>query len=106
LVNKYRIEYNNYSKKDFEDVWKIGLDYLELSTISSVQQAMDWYQRDDEIYIFVRDIIKNEIVGEITLLPISGEQFQDFMLNKLQDTQLSYDNLLKYNENNQDYIQK
>ena len=104
LKDKYKLEYNHHSKKDFEDVWNIESDYLESSTISSVQQVIEWDNKNDDIQIFVRDTIINKIVGEITLLPISEQQFNDFILNKWQDTELSTDNLQKYNENNEYYL--
>lgn len=104
MKEKYIIEYDKHSKKDFEDVWKIESDYLEPSTISSVQQVMDWDNQNNDVHIFVRDTIADKIVGEITLLPISEKQFNDFILNELQDVELNAENLLKYNENNEYYL--
>jgi hypothetical protein len=104
MENKYVVEYNNHTKKDFEDVWKIESEYLEPSTISTVEQVMEWDKKNNDIHIFVKDKQLNKIVGEITLLPISQEQFQNFILNKLEDTELNAENLLVYEENKSYYL--
>lgn len=98
---KYRIEYE-HSVKDFEDVWYIEKDYLEPSTIATVDQVTKWDKKNSDIHIFVRDLEKDKIVGEITLLPFSEEQFNRFMNNTLEDTEINENTLLKY-ESNQNY---
>lgn len=103
-MSDFVIEYDNHTQKDFEDVWNIEAEYLEKSTISSVDQVMEWDKKNNDAHIFVRDIKSNKIVGEITLLPISKKQFRDFISNKLEDTELSAENLLKYKENNSYYL--
>ena len=98
------IEYSNHTQIDFEDVWNIEKEYLEPSTISSVEQVMEWDNKNKDIHIFVRDLNFNKIVGEITLLPLSKKQFDDFMLNKIEDVEFKAHNLLKYEENGLYYL--
>ena len=100
---KYNIEYN-HKEKDFEDVWHIEKDYLESSTIASVNQVIKWENKNNNIHIFVRDIDKNKIVGEITILPLSEVQFQQFITNKLEDTEINEDTLLKYERDKSYYL--
>lgn len=75
----YRIEYC-HKKQDFLDVWNIENQYLEPYTISSVDQVIDWNNKNNDTHIFVRDLIKDKIVGEITFLPLSKEQFDKLCL--------------------------
>lgn len=96
MERKYAIEFYNHTKKDFEDIWNIGYDYLEPDTIASVEQIMLW----DSINIYVRDVISNCIVGEVTLLPLTDKQFTSFMKNELSDTELNYETLESYKDNN------
>lgn len=98
------IEYSNHTQIDFEDVWNVEKEYLEPSTISSVEQVMEWDNKNKDIHIFVRDLNFNKIVGEITLLPLSKKQFDDFMLNKIEDVEFKAHNLLKYEENGLYYL--
>ena len=100
---KYRIEYE-HSVKDFEDVWYIEKDYLEPSTIATVDQVTKWDKKNSDIHIFVRDLEKDKIVGEITLLPFSEEQFNRFMNNTLEDTEINEDTLLEYKSNENYYL--
>lgn len=102
--DKYIIEYNKHTQKDFEEVWNIELQYLEPSTISSVSQVMEWDRKNNDIHIFVRDKEEDKIVGEITLLPLSEKQFNDFLQNKFEDTELSAQKLSKYENNNSYYL--
>lgn len=49
------IEYSNHTQIDFEDVWNIEKEYLEPSTISRVEQVMEWDNKI-KIYIFLLEI--------------------------------------------------
>ena len=93
---KYTIEYNNHTHKDFQEVWLIENDYLEPSTISSVEQVEYWDKINNDIHIFIKDNEVNKVVGEITLLPLNKIQFDNFMKNELEDTQINSDSLLSY----------
>ncbi len=98
---KYKIEYE-HEYKDFEDVWNIEKHYLNPVTIASIEQVIEWENKNHHIHIFIRDTSKQKIVGEITILPLSKEQFDRFMRNQLEDTEINANTLLKY-ENNKSY---
>lgn len=101
---KYTIEYNNHTHKDFQEVWLIENDYLEPSTISSVEQVEYWDKINNDIHIFIKDNEVNKVVGEITLLPLNKIQFDNFMKNELEDTQINSDSLLSYKKNMECYL--
>ena len=100
---KYEIEYK-HTIKDFEDVYNIEQQYLEPSTISSVEQVVSWENKNPDIDIFIRDLETDEIIGEITLLPLSKQQFNAFMNNTLEDTEINVETLLRYEPNNSYYL--
>lgn len=100
---KYQVEFK-HTNKDFEDVWKIEYEYLEPSTIAGIEQTIEWDNKNSDIHIFVRDNKKNKIVGEITLLPLSKEQFSKFMINELEDTEINKDTLLQYKSEGAYYL--
>ena len=100
---KYQVEFK-HTNKDFEDVWKIEHEYLEPSTIAGIEQTIEWDNKNSDIHIFVRDNKKNKIVGEITLLPLSKEQFSKFMINELEDTEINKDTLLPYKSEGAYYL--
>lgn len=99
----YKIEYY-HKKQDFLDVWNIENQYLEPSTISSVEQVIDWNNKNNDTHIFVRDLIKNKIVGEITFLPLSKEQFDKFMNGELEDTEIDGNSLCSYESGKSYYL--
>lgn len=100
---KYRIEFE-HRNKDFEDVWNIEQEYLEPSTIADISQTIEWNNKNSDIHIFVRDIENDKIVGEITLLPLSKKQFDLFMINELEDTEINKDTLLEYKPKAEYYL--
>lgn len=65
---------------------------------------MGWDRKNNDIHIFVRDKEKEKIVGEITLIPLSEKQFNDFLQNKFEDTELSAQKLSKYENDNSYYL--
>lgn len=99
----YQIEYR-HKKKDFKEVWNIEKNYLEPSTISSVEQLIKWDNKNNDVHIFVRDNIKDKIIGEITILPLSKIQFYRFISNELEDTEINENSLLKFEKNNSYYL--
>ncbi len=101
--NQFVIEYE-HKAKDYEDVWNIEQKYLEPSTISSIEQCMKWNDKNKDIHIFIRDTVKDIIVGEITILPLSKEQFDKFMLNELEDTEINENTLLNFEPNTSCYL--
>ena len=100
---KYKIEYT-HKTEDFKDVWQIEKNYLEPTTISSVEQVINWEKKNPDINIFIRDIVKDKIVGEITILPLSENQFNKFMKNELEDQQINNHTLLNYEKNGSYYL--
>lgn len=100
---KYKIEFKHNSK-DFSDVCNIERDYWEPSTIASAEQTIMWDKKNSDIHIFVRNLEENRIVGEITILPLSENQFKKFMINELEDTEINENTLLNYESGNTYYL--
>ncbi len=100
---KYVLEFK-HKLKDFEDVYNIEKQYLEIESISTVKQIQSWDKKNDEIHIFVRCLEVDKIVGEITLLPINEEHFIKFIEANLLDTEINSDTLLVYKEKTECYL--
>lgn len=98
-IDKYVIEFYNHSRKDFEDVFNIEANYFAEETIADVDQVISWDRKNSDIHIFVRDRSVNKVVGEITLLPLTDNQFIKFMNNELSDTELNDESLENYTNN-------
>ena len=97
----YRIEYE-HKKQDFIDVLNIESKYLEPSIISSVEQTIKWNEMNKDVHIFVRDILKNKIVGEATIWPLTKKQYDKFMNNELDDTDIN--EIIDYSSNMECYL--
>lgn len=98
-IDKYIIEFYNHSRKDFEDVFNIEASYFAEETIADVDQVISWDRKNSDIHIFVRDKNVNKVIGEITLLPLTDNQFIKFMNNELSDTELNAESLENYTNN-------
>lgn len=98
--DRFVIEFT-HNKKDFIDVWEIENQYLEKDTICSVEKVMKWDKKNKDIHIFIRDKLRDCIVGEITILPLNNEQFSKFIEGEFSDTDLNATELENYEENGQ-----
>lgn len=98
-IDKYIIEFYNHSRKDFEDVFNIEASCFAEETIADVDQVISWDRKNSDIHIFVRDKNVNKVIGEITLLPLTDNQFIKFMNNELSDTELNAESLENYTNN-------
>jgi predicted metal-dependent phosphoesterase TrpH len=104
LNSRFNIEFNEHSIKDYEDVFNIERDYLNSRTVSTIDQVVNWNNKNKDIHIFVRDRLKDIIVGEITILPLNENQFNKFMSLTLEDTEIEADKLERYIDNNSYYL--
>lgn len=77
---------------------------MEPSTISSVEQVVGWDRKNPDIHIFVKDLDANRVVGEITLLPLTKDQFNKFIRYELEDTEINEDTLTCYEEGREYYL--
>lgn len=98
-IDKYVVEFYNHSRKDFEDVFNIEANYFAEETIADVDQVISWDRKNSDIHIFVKDRSVNKVIGEITLLPLTDNQFIKFMNNELSDTELNDESLENYTNN-------
>lgn len=98
-IDKYVVEFYNHSRKDFEDVFNIEANYFAEETIADVDQVISWDRKNYDIHIFVKDRSVNKVIGEITLLPLTDNQFIKFMNNELSDTELNDESLENYTNN-------
>lgn len=98
-TNKYVVEFYNHSRKDFEDVFNIEANYFSEETIADVDQVISWDRKNSDIHIFVKDKSVKKVIGEITLLPLTDNQFIKFMNNELSDTELNDKSLENYTNN-------
>ena len=98
-TDKYVVEFYNHSRKDFEDVFNIEANYFSEETIADVDQVISWDRKNSDIHIFVKDKGVNKVIGEITLLPLTDNQFIKFMNNELSDTELNAESLENYTNN-------
>ena len=81
MNEKYIIEQYNHTKNDFNDVWKIESQYFNPKMISPVSQVINWDNKNKDIHIFVKDKNTCSVVGEITLLPLTKKQYENFITN-------------------------
>lgn len=103
IKEKYKLVYHP-TINDFEEALHIEENYLEPTTIASVNQVVSWDNKNNDIHIFVKDIFEDHVVGEITLLPLSETQFERFMNNELEDTEITDKTLLTYEANKSYYL--
>lgn len=92
------------TKNDFLDVFAIESYYLDSSTIASIESVSEWEKRNKDVHIFVKDVEKNKVIGEITLLPLNEQQFNKFMIDELHDTELGGESLEVYEPFNNYYL--
>ena len=104
MNEKYIIEYYNHTKKDFKDVWKIESQYFNSKMISPVSQVINWDKKNNDIHIFVKDKTTCSVVREITLFPLTKKQYDNFIMNKLEDTDIDEVNLIDYEDKIECYL--
>ena len=99
MNEKYILEQYNHTKDDFNDVWKIESQYFNPKMISPVTGSTEM-----PVSIKVKDKNTCSVIGEITLLPLTKKQYESFITNKLEDTDIDEVNLINYEDKMECYL--
>lgn len=81
---------------DIEQAYR--LDTMVYSSNLQVEpsECMKWYNVNPDIYVMIRDIKKNIIIGYINVAPVTDECYEMFKSGFFKDTGLTSDMILSY----------
>ena len=99
----FKIDFN-FTLEDFEECEEAEKGYFNPDTTASSFQAYNWYLKNPDIEIGVRDVATNKIAGQATILPLNKEQYDKFISGELKDTEFSEKNLLQYEGSKEYYL--
>lgn len=98
-----KIDYN-HTLQDFKKIEEIEKGYLAINTIAPSHQTFEWHNANKDIHIGVRDTVTDEIIGSIAIIPLNKKQYNKFILNELEDTELNSSNIEEYKEGKEYYL--
>lgn len=98
---KFKIE-DELKFKDFEAMVEIEKSYFKPEKIGSSDEDYQWYLKNPDIEIVIKNVNNGEIAGYSTILPLSKKQYEKYINGELKDVNISERDLLSY-KNNQEY---
>ncbi|MCL2383087.1 MAG: hypothetical protein FWC79_02785 [Oscillospiraceae bacterium] len=91
----FRID-NNLTFEDFKEIEEIEKSYFDIDTVVTSSQVYKWHLVNPDTEIVVKSIVNDEVVGQISVIPLSKEQYKNFINGDLKDTEINEDNIITY----------
>lgn len=91
ITSPGEMEYDDFRETD-------EIDYLVLrdDLIASIDTAVEWYEYNNYTYIAAKDIKTGKVAGYITLLPITGDTYNQILSGDFMDKDFTKDSILQY----------
>ncbi len=99
--NIFQIEYR-FNIEDFKRIENIEHSYFPDDNITSAEEVLNWYNKNDLTCIGVRNN-KNEIIASVSILPLNKKTFYDIYEDKMHESDVVCSQIEKY-ENNGTYF--
>lgn len=101
-MEQLRIEYK-FDLKDFKRIEDIEHLYFPNDNITTAEEVMRWYERNNLTCIGVRNE-NNEIIASVNVLPLKIDVFNAIYENKMNEADVVYNEIEEYKDNNSYYI--
>ena len=97
-----KIDYK-FDLKDFKIMEDIEHSYFPNENITEAEEVMRWYQRNNLTCIGVRTS-DNVIIASVNVLPLKKDVFNDIYENRMNEADVVYEQIEKYENNKSYYI--
>lgn len=101
-MDDFKIDYK-FNLEDFKDVEEIEKTYFESENISSAEEVMKWYEKNALTSVGVRNK-EGKIIASVNILPLKYEAYKDIYDNKINEADITYEELEIYEDNMECYL--
>ncbi len=101
-MDELKIDYK-FDLKDFKIMEDIEHSYFPNENITEAEEVMRWYQRNNLTCIGVRTS-DNVIIASVNVLPLKKDVFDDIYENRMNEADVVYEQIEKYENNKSYYI--
>ena len=95
-MNDFTIDYT-FSLEDFKRVEEIEKDYFEEENISSAEEVMKWYEKNNKTSIGVRNS-EGTIIASINILPLKKNIYDDIYNNRINEADIIYEDIEEFKD--------
>ena len=99
-MEELKIDYK-FKLEDFKVMEDIEHSYFPNENITSAEEVLKWYQRNDLTCIGVRNS-NNEVIASVNILPLNERTFYDIYNNKMNEADVVSSQIERY-ENSKEY---
>lgn len=101
-MEELKIEYK-FDLKDFKMMENIEHSYFPNENITLAAEVLNWYKKNNLTCIGLRNS-KNEIIACVNILPLNKEVFYDIYEDKMNEADVVYSQIEKYEDNKSYFI--
>lgn len=101
-MEKLKIEYK-FDLEDFIVMENIEHSYFPNDNITTAEEVMKWYEKNNLTCIGVRNA-DNQIIASVNILPLKKEVFKDIYENRMNEADIVYNQIEEYKDDNSYHI--
>ena len=101
-MNNFKTDYK-LTLEDCIEIEKIEHTYFENDNITNANEVWEWYKKNNLTCVVARDK-NNKLIGSINILPLKEKVFNDIYNNRINESCVVADDILKYEDNKRYYI--
>lgn len=101
-MEKLKIEYK-FDLEDFIVMENIEHSYFPNDNITTAEEVMKWYEKNNLTCIGVRNA-DNQIIASVNILPLKKEVFKDIYENRMNEADVVYNQIEEYKDDNSYHI--
>jgi len=101
-MEKLKLEYK-FDLEDFKAMEKIEHSYFSDDKITTAEEVMRWYEKNDMTCIGIRNM-DNQIIASVSILPLKKDVFYDIYEDKINEADVEYHQIERYKDNDSYYI--
>lgn len=101
-MEELKIEYI-FNLEDFKTMENIEHSYFPNENITPAEEVLNWYRKNNLTCIGVRND-KNKVIASVSILPLKEETFYDIYRDKMNEADVSYEQIEQYEDNKTYFI--
>jgi len=101
-MEELKIEYI-FNLEDFKTMENIEHSYFPNENITPAEEVLNWYRKNNLTCIGVRND-KNKVIASVSILPLKEETFYDIYREKMNEADVSYEQIEQYEDNKTYFI--
>jgi hypothetical protein len=89
---------NDVTAKDIQEALNLDEKVYKKSTKFDIEKCLNWHNKNNKIYVMIRDKYRGKIIGYINFAPVNDESYEKILSRKFSDIDMDDNSILAYDK--------